>query len=116
MKKVCILTSKAMDDVRLYSKESKTLLNAGYELQDVRIELSKNGVERAIQPFTNLRKSFGGFSSEGGALTASRYLTLVEICKLIKKAPQEMLHNFFDMIVEGRRDYENMSQELLCVK
>lgn len=36
--------------------------------------------------------------------------------KLIKKAPQEMLHNFFDMIVEGRRDYENMSQELLCVK
>lgn len=24
--------------------------------------------------------------------------------------------NFFDMIVEGRRDYENMSQEILCVK
>ena len=78
--------------------------------------IDNNAAERAIRPFTNLRKSFGGFSSEGGALTASRYLTLVETCKLIKKAPQEMLHNFFDMIVEGRRDYENMSQELLCVK
>ena len=35
---------------------------------------------------------------------------------LTKKALQEMLHNFFDMIVEGRRAYENMSQEILCVK
>lgn len=35
MKKVCILTSKAMDDVRLYSKESMTLLNAGYEVHYV---------------------------------------------------------------------------------
>ena len=78
--------------------------------------IDNNAAERAIRPFTNLRKSFGGFSSEGGALTASRYLTVVETCKLIKKAPQEMLHNFFDMIVEGRRDYENMSQEILCVK
>ena len=62
-----------------------------------------------IQFFTNLRKSFGGFSSEEGARTASRYLTLVETCKLIKKAPQEVFRNFFDMIVAGRRGYENMS-------
>ena len=78
--------------------------------------IDNNAAERAIRPFTNLRKSFGGFSSEDGARTASRYLTLVETCKLIKKAPQEVFRNFFDMIVAGRRDYENMSLDLLCVK
>lgn len=35
MTKVCILTSKAKDDVRLYSKESMTLIKAGYEVHYV---------------------------------------------------------------------------------
>lgn len=79
-------------------------------------QLLDNVCERAVRPFTNLRKSFGEFSSERGAQTAARYLTIVETCKLMKKTPLDFFRSFFDMIVEGRRDYENMSQALLCVK
>ena len=78
--------------------------------------IDNNVCERAVRPFTNLRKSFGGFSSERGAQTAAHYLTIVETCKLMKKTPLDFFRSFFDMIVEGRRDYENMAQALLCVK
>lgn len=66
-----------------------------------------------FRPFTNLRKSFGGFSSEDGARTSAGYLTIIETCKLMKKAPLDFFRSFFNMIIEGRRDYENMSQALL---
>lgn len=48
-------------------------------------------------------------------LQGSRFLTIVETCKLIKKVPLDFFRSFFDMIVEGRRDYDNMAQVLLCV-
>ncbi len=67
-------------------------------------QLLDNGGERAVRPFTNLRKNFGGFSSELGARGTSTYLTFVETCKLMAKAPQDFFRGFFDMIVAGRRD------------
>jgi transposase len=75
--------------------------------------MDNNSCERAVRPFTNLRKSFGGFSSENGGHATATYLSIVETCKLLKKPPLEFFRRFFSMIAEGRRDYDFMTQELL---
>lgn len=79
------------------------------------VQIDNNCCERAVRPFTNLRKSFGGFSSEKGARTAATVLTFVETCKLKKKNVLDFFNGFFDMVVGGRTDYEQMTQALLCV-
>ena len=75
--------------------------------------IDNNCCERAVRPFTNLRKNFGGFSSEQGARVTATYLTFVETCKLMAKAPLDFFKGFFDMIVAGRRDYALMTEALL---
>ena len=75
--------------------------------------IDNNCCERAVRPFTNLRKSFGGFSSEKGAKVAATFLTFVETCKLMSKAPLDFFRGFFDMVVAGRRDYILMTEALL---
>ena len=75
--------------------------------------IDNNCCERAVRPFTNLRKNFGGFSSEQGARVTATYLTFVETCKLMAKAPLDFFRGFFDMIVAGRRDYALMTEALL---
>lgn len=75
--------------------------------------IDNNCCERAVRPFTNLRKSFGGFSSERGARVAATFLTFVETCKLMAKVPLDFFRGFFDMIVAGRRDYALMTETLL---
>lgn len=40
-----------------------------------------------------------------GAIVTATYLTFVESCKLMAKAPLDFFRGFFDMIVAGRRDY-----------
>ena len=72
-----------------------------------------NCCERAVRPFTNLRKNFGGFSSEQGARVTATFLTFVENCKLMAMAPLDFFRGFFDMIVAGRRDYALMKEALL---
>ena len=74
----------------------------------------KNCCERAVRPFTNLRKSFGGFSSELGGEVAAAWLTFVESGKLQKKAALEVFNGYFQRIAEGRRDYDLISEEVLC--
>ena len=76
--------------------------------------IDNNCCERAIRPFTNLRKNFGGFSSESGARVAATYLTFVETCKLMKKTALDFFKGFFGMTTSGRKDYELIVQELLC--
>ena len=73
-----------------------------------------NCCERAVRPFTNLRKNFGGFSSEAGAAVAATYLTFVETCKLMKKTALDFFKGFIGMTSSGRTDYELITQELLC--
>lgn len=72
-----------------------------------------NAAERAVRPFTNLRKSFGGFSSEKGGEVAAAWLTFIETCKLQKKAALDFFQEFFKKITEGRADYELIAQEVL---
>ena len=76
--------------------------------------IDNNCCERAVRPFTNLRKNFGGFSSERGARVTATYLTFVETCKLMAKAPLDFFRGFFDMVVAGRQDYPEMTKALLC--
>lgn len=75
--------------------------------------IDNNCCERAVRPFTNLRKNFGGFSSEQGARVTATFLTFVETCKLMAMAPLDFFRGFFDMIVVGRRDYALMTEALL---
>ena len=53
------------------------------------------------------------FSSEQGARVTATFLTFVETCKLMVKAPLDFFRGFFDMIVAGRRDYALMTEVLL---
>lgn len=76
--------------------------------------IDNNCCERAVRPFTNLRKSFGGFSSELGGEVAAAWLSFVETCKLQKKAALECFNGYFQRIAEGRRDYDLITEEVLC--
>ena len=75
--------------------------------------IDNNCCERAVRPFTNLRKNFGGFSSEQGARVTAAFLTFVEACKLMAMAPLDFFRGFLDMSVAGRRDYALMTEALL---
>ena len=76
--------------------------------------IDNNCCERAVRPFTNLRKSFGGFSSEKGGEVAAAWLTFIETCKLQKKAALDFFKRFFRGASEGRTDYELLTEQLLC--
>ena len=75
--------------------------------------IDNNCCERAVRPFTNLRKSLGGFSSEKGGEVAAAWLTFIETCKLQKKAALDFFNVFFKSVTEGRSDYELIAQEVL---
>ena len=74
--KISSKLEKALNYMRNHWKE----LIAYIDIGDVLID--NNCCERAVRPFTNLRKSFGGFSSELGGEVAAAWLTFVESCKL----------------------------------
>lgn len=79
------------------------------------VQIDNNCCERAVRPFTNLRKSFGGFSSENGARTAATILSFVETCKLMNKNVLGFFKDFFDMVVSERSDYDQMALDILGV-
>ena len=87
-------------------------LNAYIKIGNVLID--NNCCERAVRPFTNLRKSFGGFSSEKGGVAAAAYLSVIETCKLQKKVVLDSLNGYFKGITEGRMDYEVLALETIC--
>ena len=95
-----------------YMRNNWTELIAYRDIGSVLID--NNCCERAVRPFTNLRKSFGGFSSELGGEVAAAWLTFVESCKLQKKAALEVFNGYFQRIAEGRRDYDLITEEVLC--
>jgi hypothetical protein len=94
-----------------YMRNNWTELIAYKDIGSVLID--NNCCERAVRPFTNLRKSFGGFSSERGGEVAAAWLTFIETCKLRQKAALDFFTGFFKMVTEGRCDYELIAQEIL---
>lgn len=106
--KISSKLEKALNYMRNHWKELIAYIDIGNVLID------NNCCERAVRPFTNLRKSFGGFSSELGGEVAAAWLTFVESCKLQKKAALEVFNGYFQRIAEGRRDYDLITEEVLC--
>ena len=106
--KISSKLEKALNYMRNQWKELIAYIDIGNVLID------NNCCERAVRPFTNLRKSFGGFSSELGGEVAAAWLTFVESCKLQKKAALEVFNGYFQRIAEGRRDYDLITEEVLC--
>ena len=98
----------AINYMRNHRKELIAYIDIGNVLID------NNCCERAVRPFTNLRKSFGGFNSELGGEVAAAWLTFVESCKLQKEAALEVFNGYFQRIAEGRRDYDLITEEVLC--
>lgn len=98
----------AINYMRNHWKELIAYIDIGNVLID------NNCCERAVRPFTNLRKSFGGFNSELGGEVAAAWLTFVESCKLQKEAALEVFNGYFQRIAEGRRDYDLITEEVLC--
>jgi transposase len=106
--KISSKLEKALNYMRNHWKELIAYIDIGNVLID------NNCCERAVRPFTNLRKSFGGFSSELGGEVAAAWLTFVESCKLQKKAALEVFNGYFQRIAQGRRDYDLITEEVLC--
>ena len=100
LQQALIYMTKHWEELMAYTKIGSVLID-------------NNCCERAVRPFTNLRKNFGGFSSEQGARVTATYLSFVETCKLMAMAPLDFFRRFFDMIVAGRRDYALMTEALL---
>lgn len=100
LQQALIYMTKHWEELMAYTKIGSVLID-------------NNCCERAVRPFTNLRKNFGGISSEQGARVTATFLTFVETCKLMATAPLDFFRGFFDMIVAGRRDYALMTEALL---
>ena len=106
-----VKTSSKLVHALDYMRNNWTELIAYKDIGCVLID--NNCCERAVRPFTNLRKSFGGFSSEKGGEVAAAWLTFIETCKLQKKAAFDFFNDFFKKVTEGRSDYELIAQEVL---
>ena len=78
------------------------------------VQIDNNSCERAVRPFTNLRKSIGGFSSAAGARIAATYLTFIETCKLKMKPPLDFFRKFFELTQIGKSANEALTEALLC--
>ena len=53
--------------------------------------IDNNACERAVRPFTNLRKSFGGFSSEKGGEVAAKRQRLISSKSFSRRLPRAEL-------------------------
>ena len=51
---------------------------------------------------------------QSALLLATVWLTFVESCKLQKKAALDVFRGYFQRIAEGRRDYDLITEEVLC--
>ena len=106
-----VKVSSKLEHALNYMHNNWKALTAYIDVGSVLID--NNCCERAVRPFTNLRKSFGGFSSEKGGEVAAAWLTFIETCKLQKKAALDFFNGFFKKVTEGRSDYELIAQEVL---
>ncbi len=81
-------------------------------LDDGRIELSNNSLERAIRPFTVGRKNWLFSTSPHGARASSCYYSIVESAKLNKLNPQAYLEYILSILpninLKDEKDLENI--------
>jgi transposase len=70
-------------------------------LEDGRVEIDSNTVERAIRPLTLNRKNALFAGSDGGAEHWAVVASLIETCKLIGVEPHNYLADIISRIVNG---------------
>ena len=70
-------------------------------LEDGRVEIDSNTVERAIRPLALTRKNALFAGSDGGAEHWAVVASLIETCKLIGVEPQAYLADVIARIVNG---------------
>ena len=72
-------------------------------LDDGRVEIDSNAVERAIRPLALNRKNALFAGSDGGGEHWAVIASLVETCKLVGVEPKAYLADIITRIVEGHR-------------
>ncbi len=72
--------------------------------------------ERAIRPFTGLRKNIQLFGSENGIDETCLYMTLCETCKNFGVNFKEYITYAVDEIIHGNTDYESLTPWAIKVK
>jgi len=77
-------------------------------LEDGRLELSTNAVERAIRPFVIGRKAWLFADTPSGATASARLYSLVETAKANRVDPSRYLETIFERlpVASSRADYE----------
>lgn len=76
--------------------------------QDGRYTIDNNIAERNIRPITVERKNCMFHGSGIMAEVAAVYHTFICTCRMMGMSAQKYLKKFFDAIIDGRRDYENL--------
>ena len=78
---------------------------------------SKNSLaERTLRPMTVERKNSLTFGSHAGAKVSVIYHTFIETCKMCGISTLEYFKEFFNAIMQGRTDYENMLPMTIGIK
>ena len=83
-------------------------------LDDGRVEMDTNVVERAIRPHTLTRKNALFAGSDGGAKHWALAMTLIQTAKLNGVEPMAWLTDVLEQIVSGRTKAHEMQTLLPC--
>lgn len=77
-------------------------------LQNGRYDIDNSIAEQSIRPLAGERKNSLFYGSHKMANVSAIYHTLISTCRMCKVSALEYLKKFFQAIVKGRRDYENL--------
>ena len=85
-------------------------------LKDGRYSIDNSLAERTLRPMTVERKNSLTFGSHDGAEVSVIYHTFIETCKMCGVSTLEYFKEFFNAIMQGRTDYENMLPMTIGIK
>ena len=85
-------------------------------LKDGRYSIDNSLAVRTLRPMTVERKNSLTFGSHDGAEVSVIYHTFIETCKMCGVSTLEYFKEFFNAIMQGRTDYENMLPMTIGIK
>ena len=85
-------------------------------LKDGRYNIDNSLAERSLRTMTVERKNSLGFGSHEGVKISVIYHTFIETCKMCGVSTLEYFKEFFNAIMQGRTDYENMLPMTIGIK
>ena len=105
-----IITNDKLRDALIYAKNQRTELSVF--LENGKIPLTNNKVERSIRPFAVGRKNWLFADSEAGAEANGIYYSLIESAKINNLKIQE----YIKYLLEELSQYENLNDEKKLIK